>query len=57
MYPIPPLVPDLDELQAWIAGEAEMGPLTEDERARIEEIESIRFAAQRDAGARRAWGR
>jgi hypothetical protein len=35
MYPIPPLVPDLDELQAWIAGEAEMGPLTEDERARI----------------------
>jgi hypothetical protein len=45
---MPPLLPELDELLAQIAGEMEMGPLSDEEKPRIEEIERIRVSTQRD---------
>ncbi|MDB5066589.1 MAG: hypothetical protein JWM18_3023 [Chloroflexi bacterium] len=48
LYSMPPLLPELDELLAQIAGEMEMGPLSDEERARIEEIERIRVSTQHD---------
>lgn len=39
------LPPPLDELQAWIRGEIAPMPLSDEEKARIQEIEQIRVAA------------
>jgi hypothetical protein len=41
-------LPDLDELLAWVRGEGLGVPLSEEERARIREIERVRVEAQRE---------
>ena len=51
LYAMPPLLPEHDELQAWIAGEMELGLLSDEERARIEEIERIRVSTQQQVWA------
>jgi hypothetical protein len=41
-------LPDFGELLAWIRGEGLAMPLTDEEKARIYEIEAIRAQAQRE---------